>query len=50
MVGEGLHVLVQAPPVVHDVQGGVPFQAGVDAGLFPAGVVEGDTDAVGVVA
>ena len=45
MVGEGLHVLAEAAPVVHDVQGesqlpGQPFQVLVDAGGLPPGVCE----------
>ena len=45
VVGEGLHVLAEAAPVVHDVQGESemafePFQVGVDARRFPLRVGE----------
>ena len=50
VVGEGLHVLAETAPVVHDVQGEAklasePFQVGVDARRFPLRV--GEYGAVG---
>ena len=45
MVNQGLDVLAEATPVVHDVEGkpqpvGEPVQVGVDAGRLPVGVGE----------
>ena len=50
MVGEGLHVLAETAPVVHDVEREAqpvpePFEVLVDAGGLPSGV--GEDGAVG---